>query len=250
MNQGNNQNLNNVQGNIVGDSSQMNQTPVNPMPAPTPSAPVAPAMPTQTPVSPVQPTQVVQPVQNPNANGQVVQPMQTPVNANAQNQSSVVSPTQNVIMTNKKKTSVAFIFIAVILVGLFIYFIDDILAYFNQNYSPVIENTEVESSSANLTEGMIKIGEQTSYIKIKYIRFYNVKKSNNQIFISYLSDKNYNNVNELGIIIQLFNAEKEILFEDNFSVSGSVESGKTRQYKIIVEEDTYNDAVYALIKTN
>ncbi len=241
MNQGNNQNFNNSLGNGVTNTVPVNSVPSQPV------QPTQVVQPVQTPVTPmpqqvqpVQPTQVVTP-------NQVVQPVQTPVNT----QQSVVAPTQNVIMTGKKKSSAAFIFIAAVIVGAFIYFIDDILSYFNQNFSPVTENAEVESASSNLVNGMIKIGDQSSYIKLKFIRFYNVKKStNNQIFISYISDKNYNNSNDLNIDLQLFDSNKEKIYEEKFSITGSIESNTTRQYKLIVDETVYNNSTYVLIKSN
>ena len=189
---------------------------------------------------------------NPNMNIQNLENKQVNTNQmNTQNvrpQENVVKPVQTV-NTNNKKTSNIIWFIIVILVGVFIYFIDDILAYFNQSFSPVIESKTSENGSANLIDGFIKIGNTNSYIKLKSIRFYNVKKSNNALFISYISDKNYTASLPLEIVIELYNESKEKIYEEDFNVYGSIESNTSRQYKITLEDNTLNNAYYCLIKT-
>ena len=183
------------------------------------------------------------PVQTPVVN--TVKPQQT----NIQNKETVIAPTQTIINTGNKRTSSIGWFILIILIGAFIYFIDDILAYFNQSFSPVIKNEVTESGEANLVDGYIKIDTTNSYIKLKSIRFNNVKKStNNSVYITYISDKNYTASLPLGIVIELYNQNKEKIYSEDFNAYGSIEANVSRQYKLNLEESIYNDAYYCLIK--
>lgn len=165
--------------------------------------------------------------------------------------SDTVVPTETVINTGNKKTISVIWFLLVIAMGAFIYYIDDILAYFNQNFTPVIKDDKTsESGSDNLVDGFIKIDTTNSYIKLKGIRFNNVKKgNNNSIFISYVSDKNYTASLPLGIVIEIYDQNKEKIYNEDFNVFGSIESNKARQYKLSLEENIYNNAYYCLIKT-
>lgn len=252
MNQGNlnvNQNngVNNPQVVNNGMNQNINSAPVKPIPQVQPTQQQVVSTPQ------IKPTQV-NTVQVPNTTQKpVVNPSVQTINPNkqVQNNNSVVTPTQTIINTGNKKTISIVWFLLVILMGVFIYYIDDILAYFNQNFTPVVkEDTLSETGSANLVDGFIKIDTTNSYIKVKSIRFNNVKKGdNNAIFISYLSDKNYSAALPLGIVIEFYDQNKEKIYEEDFNVFGSIESSKTRQYKISLEEKKYNNAYYCLIKT-
>ena len=232
MNQGNNQN-----------NVQMNNQNINNTSMPNTSTPIQ-----NTKISNVnlQNTQPMQQQVNTNPNLQTQMPINNQVNVV---EPTVVKPTQNVIVTNKKSSSNIVIFIIIIAIGVFIYYLNDVLAYFNQNFSPVVENETKENGSENLVGGYIKIDTTNSYIKLKGIRFYNVKKLNSKnISISYVSDKNYTSSVPLNILIQVFNSNKEKIYEEIFNVSGSIESNVVRQYKLSLEENIYNNAVYLLVK--
>lgn len=247
MNQGNlNVNQNNGVNNPQVVNNGMSQN-INTVPN---AQVVNPNQQVQQQVGPVPQTQPTQPVQS----VQVTNTTQTPVvnpNPQVSNNDSVVTPTETVINTGNKKTISIVWFLLVIIMGVFIYYIDDILAYFNQNFTPVVkDDTLSETGSANLVDGFIKIDTTNSYIKVKSIRFNNVKKGeNNVIFITYVSDKNYSAALPLGIVIEIYNQDKEKIYEEDFNVFGSIESNKTRQYKITLEEEKYNNAYYCLIKT-
>lgn len=195
---------------------------------------------------PANPQEVVTPTPMPaNPQNNVVNPIPLSNNPVAQN---VVTPKQNVINTSKKRSNHIFLFIVIILIALFIYYIDDVLVYFNQNFTPVIRSDIKENASANLIDGYIKINEENAYIKLKGIKFSNVKKnSENAIFLTYISDRNYSNVGSLSLHIKIYNNEKEQIYNEIFNISGSIEANVSRQYKIILDEEKYNNAYYALI---
>lgn len=195
---------------------------------------------------PANPQEVVTPTPMPaNPQNNVVNPIPLSNNPVAQN---VVTPKQNVINTSKKRSNHIFLFIVIILIALFIYYIDDVLVYFNQNFTPVIRSDIKENASANLIDGYIKINEENAYIKLKGIKFSNVKKnSDNAIFLTYISDRNYSNVGSLSLHIKIYNNEKEQIYNEIFNISGSIEANVSRQYKIILDEEKYNNAYYALI---
>ncbi len=261
MNQGNNTNVSN-------QANGVNVVP-SPMPA-TPSTNIAPTTMPATPNINVAPTPVSNTSVNelnfaqapsmpnatmPSAQPQVQSPIQQPVQATmqnvqtVQNQQSVVAPTeQTVVNTSKKKGNNIFLFIIIIAIGLFIYYIDDALAYFNQNHTPVIDTTIKENASANLIDGMIKVDEENSYIKLKSIKFYNVKKTGeNIVSISYISDRTYSNSSNLKLEIELYDENKNKIYNEAFNVFGTIESGITRQYKITLKDNEYNNAFYAKV---
>lgn len=156
----------------------------------------------------------------------------------------------NIINTSKKKGGNIILFVVLILIAAFIYFIDDILLYFNQNFIPVVENKVYENASANLIDGYIKIDENNAYIKIKSIKFDNVRKgSDNTIYLNYSSDKNYSNSNNLNIYIDFYNSNKELVKSEKFNVFGSIETQVSRQYKVKFTEQVYNDVYYVKIDT-
>lgn len=211
----------------------------------------------------IQPTPVVQ-----NTQAGVVQP--TPMPASPQTnvvnptpmpaspQTNVVNPTpmtntvtpntQNVINTSKKRGGHVLLFIAIILIAAFIYYIDDVLAYFNQNFTPVVDGKIPDSGEANLIDGYIKIDDLSAYIKLNSVKFSNVKKNiDNSIVLSYVSDRNYATTNALNINIVIYNSNREQIYIEKFNVAGSIDAEVNRQYKIKLEESKYKDAYYVLV---
>ncbi len=246
MNQGNNMNNNGTDATVI-------QTPT------TQSTPVAP--------NPVQSTPVPAAVNNPTSNGlnfasapTVSAPVQQVQEAPKEevtvapiqpqnNPQTVVAPTQTVINTTKKKGNNIFLFLVIILIGVFIYYIDDALAYFNQNHSPVVDTAIKENASANLIDDKyMKLNEENSYIKLKGIKFNNVRKSvDDTEVISYASDKNYSNVSNLKLMIELYDETKSLIYSEQFNVFGTIESGTTRQYKISLKTEVYDKVFYASV---
>lgn len=268
MNQGNNLN-NNVQN--------ANTAPVTPTPMPSTGTVVTPTpMPAsgnvvaptpvasnvvtpnttapQTPIAPVQTTPVAQAQSTGTAQvantALVVNtvPVQTqPIPVNTQN---IVAPTENVINTSKKKSGNIFLIIAIIIIVLFVYYIDEVLLYFNQNFVPATETQVEESGGARLVNGLLQINSNDSaYIKVKSIKFHTFKKdAKNKFIISYLADRNYSNPSTLNLMIELYNKDKEKIYEEKFNPVGAIEALKLRQYQITVTSEIYENALYVLVK--
>ena len=127
---------------------------------------------------------------------------------------------EQVISTHKKKTSNLIMYILVIILILFVVFIDPIKEFITDkiiDFKPNNPNT-----SENLISGFLKLEEKSGYIKVNNIKYYNVKKSNEtNIILNYEPYKNSSNI------------EKEVV----------------RTFTFEVTNDVYTDAFYALVKT-
>ena len=165
------------------------------------------------------------------------------------NISKEVSPVETeVINTSHKKTSNVFMFIVIVLIIIFIYKIDDVIAYFDTNFAPTVSDDVDNTSSNNLVNGFIVINENNSFIKVEKIKFYNFRKSNSEITFNYVSDKKYKTTDSLGIYIEIYNISKELLYKELVNLS-DVESDTIRLTSMKVTNDVYQDAYYVLVKT-
>lgn len=197
--------------------------------------------PTPTAVPPVQPAQtqnVQSPVLPQNPELSVVSPQET-----------VITPVQgSVINTEKKTTSNILFFVIIIFLGLCIFFIDDIMRIFNENITPYINKNTNNNKSGNLVDGYMKI-EESSYMIIENVKFYNFKKSSDTILImNYVSDKSVNKPEELEIFIEIYTSDKELLYKELFNPGAKLEKDAIKQYSMNVANDVYQGAFYALIK--
>lgn len=155
---------------------------------------------------------------------------------------------QAVINTQKNKTSNTIIIVLLIIMAGCIFFIDDILGYFNTNFAPSIKDNKEEELSNNLIDGYIKLGDPVSYMKTGGIKFYNFSLSEtNKVILSFLSDKKLDETSSLGYYIVLYNSEKEITYKELFSIPKKVEANEVSQYKISLDVDVYEDSKYAKI---
>lgn len=154
---------------------------------------------------------------------------------------------EQVISTHKKKTSNLIMYILVIILILFVVFIDPIKEFITDkiiDFKPNNPNT-----SENLISGLLKLEEKSGYIKVNNIKYYNVKKSNEtNIILNYEPYKNSSNIEKEGIYIELYNADKEILSKTLFNPS-KIEKNVVRTFTFEVTNDVYTDAFYALVKT-
>ena len=120
---------------------------------------------------------------------------------------------EQVISTHKKKTSNLIMYILVIILILFVVFIDPIKEFITDkiiDFKPNNPNT-----SENLISGFLKLEEKSGYIKVNNIKYYNVKKILSKT---------------------LFNPSK-------------IEKEVVRTFTFEVTNDVYTDAFYALVKT-
>lgn len=156
----------------------------------------------------------------------------------------------NTIDHTKKKSSLLPIFIIIIVLLLGISYMDKIMSLFDKN-KPII-NTPTEKDEYeeyNLVDGFIVIDDNSAYMKLDKIKFYNFRKSktDNILTLNYLSDTNYEDTKDLGLYIELYNAEKELLYKELYSSSSvSVDSIKT--YTMSLNNDVYPNIKYAKVK--
>ena len=273
MNQGNNNGNNNVvqnpnpvptavtTGAVNTQPMQMTGTPVQPQPMPATGTPVQPQPVPLTPNN-VAPTplnnndasqifaaapefkQEAKPLSAPSVKPQPIEMPKQEENKPKEE----VAPTQNIVNTTKKKSGNVILFIIIILIGVFVYKIDDVLDYFNQKYSPTPDAEVKKNDSDGLTDGYLLVGSSKGFIKLKSIKFSNVQKSDeNTITIDYLADRKISNTNSLNIDIQLYDSNKVMIYNEMFSVDGSIEELLTKQYKLSLADEKYNDAFYALV---
>lgn len=176
----------------------------------------------------------------------VVNPTDASTGINPQNE---VAPAETeVINTSRKKSSNIFMFIIIILIIVFIYKIDDVIAYFDNNFAPTVSDRVENTTSSNLVDGFIVMNENNSFIKVEKIKFYNFKKSNGEIVYNYVSDKKYKTTDSLGIYIEIYNIEKELLYKELVNIS-DIETDAIRTNNMKVTNDVYQDAYYILVKT-
>lgn len=155
---------------------------------------------------------------------------------------------QAVINTQKSKTSNTIIIVLLIIMAGCVFFIDDILGFFNTNFAPSIKDNKEEELSNNLIDGYIKLGDPVAYMKTGGIKFYNFSLSEtNKVILSFLSDKKLDETSSLGYYIVLYNSEKEITYKELFSIPKKVEANEVSQYKISLDVDVYEDSKYAKI---
>lgn len=155
---------------------------------------------------------------------------------------------QAVINTQKSKTSNTIIIVLLIIMAGCVFFIDDILGFFNTNFAPSIKDNKEEELSNNLIDGYIKLGDPLAYMKTGGIKFYNFSlRETNKVILSFLSDKKLDETDTLGYYIVLYNSEKEITYKELFSIPQKVEANEVSQYKIYLDVDVYEDSKYAKI---
>ena len=155
---------------------------------------------------------------------------------------------QAVINTQKNKTSNTIIIVLLIIMAGCVFFIDDILGYFNTSFAPSIKDNKEEELSNNLIDGYIKLGDPVAYMKTGGIKFYNFSlRETNKVILSFLSDKKLDETASLGYYIVLYNSEKEITYKELFSIPKKVEANEVSQYKISLDVDVYEDSKYAKI---
>lgn len=153
-----------------------------------------------------------------------------------------------VVNTAKKRSgsNIILVVLALLLV-LFVWKIDEVMQYVNDNFINKNPGSTGEVTNNNLVEGFIKIEDNTSDYTIKDIRFYNFKKqTNGKLLFNYLSTKNYNKVEELEIFIEIYNSNKELLTKKQFIVD-SIESNSVGSDILDLGEEISSYAYYAKV---
>lgn len=235
-----NPNQNNLNGGQVNPGVQGTQQPVTqPQSVPTPQPINQPQVSQQQPVmttQPVQPQQVVNNIPGPQSVSGIPTAM----------------PEQQVINNEeRKKSNPIVVIILIALLILFIYKMDVVEEYFNKyilKKSPEVETTQTSTE----TNELIKIGETTTYNKVSNIKFYNFKKGDEtNLIFTYEASEKINTPELLGIVIELYDANKKLINKEKFITKEAIEKDTAKTYNISLKSDVYdyyNNSYYILVK--
>ena len=214
-------------------------TPVTPVQMPAQGVPVTP-----TPVAPTPVSNTV--VNNPNMEDPNAKLTEVKIPPSASN--NVEEP--QVINTTKKKASNILLFIIIIILVVFAVNIDKI----SEMYDNYMKTGSLTASNADpdntTTSGYIKIDDTSSSKKINNINFYNFRKSTTDLSIgfNYESSVKIDDSASLGIYVELYNSNKEILYKELFKVNDTIEMNSVSNYTMTLESDIHTNAYYALVK--
>ncbi len=260
-----------VQGAPVAPVAQSSSSPVMPgtaSPIPTQPTQTVVAAPMPSPAAPVQATPVqgaqeaTTPFFTPTSVHPDVQkspelpPLSVPEAPSQEEVSHEESPIDNangveVIQTAPKgKSSNVGIIVFLIILIIFVFNIDTIISIYDSYKNPTNGTSSTTKNTNNVIDGYILIDENTSSIKVKDIKFYNFRKTVGKgVTFSYEVLAKYNNAKSLGIYVELYNSEREILYKELFNPDKKLEKDTVSTYVIHVNGDIYNGAFYALVKT-
>lgn len=242
-------------------------SPVGPTPMPAPQTPGVPVTPTPMPApatpAPVTPTPVAasQPVAQQPVTPQPVVPNSvaseiTKEDPNAKLAEINVPPASNtveepqVINTVKSKGSNFILFLVIIILVAFAVNIDKV-AEMVDNYMKTGSLTSTTVTPDNTTGGFIKIDESSSSMKISEINFYNFRKNISDLTISFNFESfaAYEDSKTLNLYIELYNADKDLLYKELFDTKEKIDKNTTSNYTMKLDSDVHEEAFYALVKT-
>ena len=217
-----------------------------------------PVQPTQPATQPVQPP-VQQPVQAP-----LQQPVQQPVPQQPQPSQPVnnvpglapvaqtVMPEQQVVNNDeKKKSSPLIVIILIMALVLFVFNMEKVEDYYNKY---ILKKTpETNTPTTVETNELLKIGETTNYNKVSNIKFYNFKKGDEtNLLFTYEALEKINMPETLGIFIEIYDADKNLIYIEEFKSKEAIEKDTARTYNLSLKSSIYNyydNSYYALVKT-
>lgn len=215
--------------------------PVTPTPMPAQGTPVAPTPMPATPQT-VAPVQVgsEQTKEDPNAR-------LTEVNIPPSVPTATAEP--QVINTTKSKGSNILLFIVIIILIIFAVNIDKMSEMYD-NYMKTGSLTSNNVNPDNTSSGFIKIDDATSSMKVKNIKFYNFKKSTEDLTLTFSFEafEKIEDPAKLNIYVEIYNSEKEMLYRSLFDPQNQIEMNSTSSYTMVLESDIHSDAYYAFVK--
>ncbi len=171
----------------------------------------------------------------------------TPVVKPATLESSVSSVTE--VNTNKKKSGNFLFFLVIIILLVITFYLDNVVDFLTEDNYKFLNGITNEATSGNLVNGFIKVSEETSFVKLEKIKFYNFKQTTkNTIAFDYVSSKNISNPQNLEIYIEIYNSNQELLYKELFNPNEKIDSDVVSQYKMNVSDDTYLSVFYAKVK--
>lgn len=176
-----------------------------------------------------------------NGNQTTIQEVATPIEHTA-------APVTELNTSSNKKSSNLLFFIAIIVLLLVTFFIDDVVDLLTEDNYQYVNGITPDSTSNNLVNGFIKVGENNSFMKLNKVKFYDFKQaSDGTISLTYVSDKNISKPENLDIYVELYNSNQELLYKELFNPDTKVENGVVTLYSIYVTNDVYLATFYAKV---
>ena len=173
----------------------------------------------------------------------------TPVEVTA-----TVTPTESSVTpltelnTSKRKNSNFLFFLIIIILLVVTFFIDNVVDFLTKDNYQYLNGITPDSSSSNLVNGFIKVGENNSFIKLEKVKFYNFRQAaQNTVSLDYVSDKTISKPENLDIYIELYNSNQELLYKELFNPEEKIENGVVTQYRMYVANDVYLSVFYAKV---
>lgn len=94
-------------------------------------------------------------------------------------------------------------------------------------------------------DGMLIIGKEEGSITAKKVKFYNpLKRTNNQISVTYLPDTVIKDVDGLNLYVEIYNSNKNLISRVKFTNIEKLERKVQGNYKIDMNETIYKEAEY------
>lgn len=167
----------------------------------------------------------------------------------------VLIPTSNteqvVLETAPKKSGNNFVLIIVaLLLVLAVVYIEEIIAFVEENIITTNPSDISDANSDNLVGGYILLSDSTTNIKVNSIKFYNFKKNNSDftVTLNYESEKEFKDVLNENVYIEFYNAKKDVLYKAPFNVEEGIEKNTVRTYSLTLDSGVFENSMFALVK--
>ena len=116
-------------------------------------------------------------------------------------------------------------------------FTKDSIFTYTDEVNDVVNNKTVD--------GMLEIGKEEGSITAKKVKFYNpLKRTNNQISVTYLPNIGINDVDGLNLYVEIYNSNKNLIARVKFTNIEKLDRKVQGNYKIDMNETLYKEAEY------
>lgn len=152
--------------------------------------------------------------------------------------------------TKEKKGGSTLLIVLLVLLVLFVFNMNTVINLFNNIYNSIFSKQEVvknPNDGDNLLDGYILINEDSS-VETDNIKFYAFKKNDDVLSFTYNASQKIEDVAILSIFIELYNANKEVLYKEIFNVKPGIDKEVVKSYQIVLEDDIKASVYYARIR--
>ena len=155
-------------------------------------------------------------------------------------------PEEITVVNNEQrsKSGGVVLVVLIIILALFVWNIDNILDLYNQYFNVTPAQRKSNEPQNNLLDGYILIGDESS-IETDDTKFYNFKKGSGVLTFTYMASKRIDDTSALGITIELYNANKEILAKEVFNVPNGLDKDVVKSYTMTFDTDLNASVYYA-----